>query len=223
MAKNRRNWLVNHIHDKALALALKDHAKGRMIDIGCGTKPYEKLAKPYVIEHVGVDREDPFNRNARVDVAAGAYEIPLGNDTFDTALSTAALEHLAEPEQALRECFRLLKPGGTAIYTVPFFWHIHMAPWDFYRFTRYGLEHVFKKAGFEIVDMKALSGFWVTFGQLFVYYLGRADKFRVVRWLRLVTLASLPIQGIAYLFDKLDRAEDWTWMYLIIARKPGVK
>ena len=220
MAKNLRNVLIYHLHDTALRSALAAHGKGRMIDIGCGTKPYESLAKPYVTEHVGLDREDPFNCNAKADIVGTAYEIPVEDASFDTAMSTAALEHLNEPEAALRECLRVLKPEGKALYTVPFFWQVHMAPWDFYRFTKFGLQHIFQKAGFEVVEIKALSGFWVTMAQLFIYYLARSDRFWILRKLRVVTLVSLPVQGLAYLLDKIDRAEDWTWMYLVVARRP---
>lgn len=221
MAKNLRNLLIYHLHDRALVTALSSHAVGRLLDIGCGTKPYEEMARPYVEEHVGLDRADPFNKLARVDVVGTAYEMPLDDATFDTAMSTAALEHLAEPEEALRECFRILKPGGKAIYTVPLFWHIHSPPWDYYRYTRFGLKHLFEKTGFEVIEINALSGFWATFGQLFVYYLARADRFAPIRYLRLVTIAALPVQAVAFVLDKLDKAEDWTWMYLVVAVKPA--
>lgn len=221
MAKTLRNFLIHHLHDKALEEALQAHASGRMLDIGCGTKPYEALAKSYVAEHIGLDRDDPFNKSAKIDIVGTAYDMPVESGSFDVAMSTAALEHLAEPDKALQECFRVLKPGGKAIYSVPLFWHVHMAPWDYFRYTKYGLQHVFEKAGFDVVEVKALSGFWTTFGQLFVYYLGRSDRFAPVRWLRIVTLLSLPIQAIAFVLDKLDKAEDWTWMYLIVARKPA--
>ena len=221
MARNRRNLLIYHFHDRALAAALARYATGRLIDIGCATKPYEVMARPFVAEHVGLDREQPFNSQARVDLVGTAYEIPTPDASFDTAMSTAALEHLAEPEQAIRECFRVLRDGSAAIYTVPFFWHLHSAPWDYYRFTRFGLQHLFEKAGFEVVELNALSGFWVTFGQLFVYYLARADRYRLIRASGLVTVAALLVQGLAYLLERIDRAEDWTWMYLVVARKPA--
>lgn len=90
-----------------------------------------------------------------------AYEIPAEDDAFDSALCTAVLEHLEEPESAIRECHRVLKPGACAVYTVPFIWHLHEEPRDFFRYSRYGLEYLFKKVGFEIVELEALSGFWV--------------------------------------------------------------
>jgi SAM-dependent methyltransferase len=219
MAKNIRNLLIHHFHDRALKVALEKYATGRLIDIGCGVKPYETMARPLVTEHVGLDRENPFNKGARVDLVGTAYAIPCGDAAFNVAMSTGALEHLAEPEEALRECFRVLKPGGHAIYTVPFFWHIHAAPWDYYRFTKFGLDHVFRKAGFEIVEIKPLAGFWVTFGQLFIYYLCRYEK-GFLKWTFIFPAISLLIQATAFALDWVDRAHDWTWMYLIVARKP---
>lgn len=218
--KDVKNLLIYHIHDRELSRLAAKYFSGRMIDIGCGTKPYEGLLRPHVSEHVGVDREQPFNTKARVDLVGTAYEIPVPDASFDCALSTAALEHLAEPEQALAECKRVLKAGGTAIYSVPFIWHVHMPPWDYYRFTEFGLRHVFEKSGFEVVEIKALSGFWVTFGQLSVYYLFRFNR-GPLRYIPVIPLLGLLIQGIAYLLDKLDKAEEWTWMYMIVARKPA--
>lgn len=204
--------------DKELSRCAKQYLSGRLIDIGCGIKPYAHMLAPYISEHVGLDREQPFNQNAKVDLVGTAYEIPAVNNSFNSALSTAALEHLAEPEIALRECHRVLKPGGVAVYTVPFIWHVHAAPWDYVRFTNFGLKHLFEKTGFEIIEIKALSGFWVTFGQLFVYYLFRFHR-GPLRYIPVIPLLGLLVQGIAYLLDRLDKAEDWTWMYLVVAKK----
>jgi len=67
----------------------------------------------------------------------------------------------------------VLKRGGFALYSVPFIWHLHEEPRDFFRFTKYGLAHLFTKVGFEVVELRALSGFWVTFGALLSYNLAR--------------------------------------------------
>jgi SAM-dependent methyltransferase len=217
MARELKNLLVNYIHDRALeqfASLLND----RMIDIGCGTKPYEELFAPYVREHVGVDHVDTLHDKSNIDIFGTAYDIPVSDESFDCAVCTAVLEHLEEPELALRECHRILKPGGVAIYSVPFIWHLHEEPRDFLRFSKYGLQYLFTKTGFEIVELKALSGFWVTFGQLFVYNLHRFNR-GPLRWLRIVDAVGLLLQAISYVLDRVDKTEQWTWMYLIVARK----
>ena len=218
VAKELKNLLVNHIHDKNLSGEIEKHFRGRLIDIGCGTKPYAGLTKRYVTEHIGVDHEGTFHSKKNVDLIGTAYAIPAPDASFDCALCTAVLEHLEEPEQGLRECHRLLKSGGTAIYSVPFIWHLHEEPRDFYRFSKYGLDYLFKKAGFEVIEIKALSGFWVTFGQLFVYNLHRFN-YGPLRWLRIIDALGLMVQGMAYLLDRFDRTEQWTWAYMVVARK----
>lgn len=149
-----------------------------------------------------------------------AYAIPAGDGSFDSALSTAALEHLAEPELALRECFRVLKPGGTAVYTAPFIWHTHAEPWDFYRFTSYGLEHIFSKCGFEVMEISPLAGYWVTAVTLFNYYIGRFHR-GPMKFVPIIPVLALLLQGIGFILQSIDRAEQWTWMYRVIARKPS--
>lgn len=129
------------------------------------------------------------------------------------------MEHLEEPERAIRECYRLLKPGGVAVYGVPFIWHLHEEPRDFFRYTKYGLQYLFEKVGFEIIELNALSGLWVTFGQLLVYNLYRVNR-GPLRWLRIIDAVGVLIQLVSYVLDRVDKTEEWTWMYIIVARKP---
>jgi SAM-dependent methyltransferase len=129
------------------------------------------------------------------------------------------LEQLEEPEIALRECFRVLHPGGHAIYSIPFIWHVHEEPRDFYRYSKYGIKYLFEKVGFEIIEIKALSGFWVTFGQLFVYNLYRFNR-GPLRWAHIIDIIGLFIQIVSYGLDRIDKTEKWTWMYMVVAKKP---
>jgi SAM-dependent methyltransferase len=213
-----KNLLINSIHKRELTRVAKAYLVGRLIDIGCGTKPYAEFLKPYVTEHIGVDHEATSHSKDNVDLFGTAYAIPVPDVSFNSALCTAALEHLEEPEQALRECYRVLKSGGVAIYSVPFIWHLHEEPRDFFRFSKYGLDYLFKKVGFEIIEIKALSGFWITFGQALVYNMYRFNR-GPLRWFKIIDVVGLMLQGMAYLLDHFDRTEQWTWAYLVVARK----
>src|SRR3954451_9355704 len=89
--RNEFNWLAHRHLDNALALAARDHARGRLLDVGCGMKPYEGLFAPFVSEHVGVDHPDSLHDLSAVDVLSDAYEIPLEASSFDTVLMTELL------------------------------------------------------------------------------------------------------------------------------------
>jgi len=214
-----KNWLVQSIVKNTLKAFAPIYLKGDLLDIGCGIKPYHDLLKPYVNKHIGIDYPGTLHGLHSIDIFCTAYHIALADASFDSAICNAVLEHLEEPEQAIRECYRVLKPGGVAIYSVPFIWHVHEAPRDFFRYSRYGLRYLFEKAGFELVEIRPLSGFWVTFGQLFVYQLYRLQR-GPLRFVPIIPLLGLLVQLVAYVLDRLDKTESWTWMYMVVARKP---
>jgi len=219
MAKEIKNILINHIHNRQLEKYVKKYFTGLLIDIGCGAKPYKDLLEPYIASHVGIDHQYTLHNKSNIDRFGTAYDIPAKDGEFDCALCTAVLEHLEEPEKALRECYRILRSGGVAIYSVPFIWHLHEEPSDFYRFSKYGLKYLFEKVGFEIIEINALSGFWITFGQLFVYNIYRFNR-GPLRFIPVIPLIGFIVQGMGYLLDWIDKTEQWTWMYMVVARKP---
>ena len=220
MARQLKNLLVNRIHDRRLETLARQYLAGSVVDVGCGTKPYRSMLKPFVTRHLGIDHPASPHDPSDIDIAATAYALPIRSGAVDGALCTAVLEHLEEPGDAVRECLRILKPGGIAIYSVPFIWHPHEEPRDFYRYTEHGLAYLMTKAGFETVEIIPLAGFWVTFGQLFAYYLARLDR-GIIRRLRLLVPAYLIVQAAAYGLDRLDRAEQWTWAYMAVVRRPA--
>jgi SAM-dependent methyltransferase len=221
-----RDWLVYHIGERALKAALLEafaqNPPGRLLDLGCGSNPYVGMTAGHVTKHIGLDHPTSGHDRSAVDVSASAYAIPFRSDTFTTVMCSSVLEHLEEPEAALRETARIMAPEACAVFITPFIWHIHEEPRDFYRYSRYGLEHLFTKAGFDRIEVRPLSGFWVTFGQLFVHQLYRLQR-GPMRWIPVIPLLGLVIQLVALLLDALDRApgsRKWTWAYLTVARKP---
>jgi len=196
---------------------VKIHFHGKLIDIGCGTKPYRKCLSGLVTEHVGVDHADCLHDKNHIDLLGTASCIPVESASFDCALCTTVLEHIEEPESALRECRRVLKDGAVAVYSVPFIWHIHERPRDFYRFTNYGLKYLFEKVGFEVLEIKPLSGFCVTFGQLLVYFL-YSFNVKPIKYIPVIPALGMLIQAVCYLLSKVDRSYIWTWAHIVVAR-----
>jgi ubiquinone/menaquinone biosynthesis C-methylase UbiE len=215
-------YVVARVAGQQIKARAKKYFSGKMLDIGCGDKSKRYLVGEYVEEHIGLDHEGCLHNKTNIDLIGTAYEIPEKSETYDCVLCTAVLEHLENPQKALHEAYRVLKPGGYVIYTVPFFWHIHEAPRDFYRYTRYGLEYLFEAADFEIVEIKPLSGFWVTFGSEMNYYINSITP----RYLRFISNIFIVINNIVFqFFNRIDQkihpaSDKWTWMYMVVARKP---
>jgi SAM-dependent methyltransferase len=215
------NWLIFSILNPQIKEKLRLYAAGSMLDIGCGEKPYREMAAPYVDEHIGVDWENTFYDQSNIDIFGTIYHIPTVDESFDTVLCTDVLEHSQEPGLALAEAFRVLKPGGYAIYTVPLFWHLHEEPHDYFRFTKYGLKYLFEKNRFEIIEIKALSGFFVTFGQEMSYFLHglrKGGRLNPLWWI-IPPFLHL-VQAVAYLLGKIEKTGRYTVEYIVVVRKP---
>jgi len=214
-AYNASRIAGRHIRDRA-----SEYFSGRLLEIGAGSKIKGLLVGEFVDEHVGLDIAASPHYTENLDIIGSALDMPIDDEEFDCALSTAVLEHLEDPQRALNEAYRILKPGAHAIYTMPLFWHLHEEPRDFFRYTKHGLQHLFTSAGFEVVELKPLSGFILTFGTELAYYLRRFKRGRVSK--RLVDLVTVLINLIAPRLDQLGslRDEKFTWMYLVVARKP---
>ena len=153
-----------------LTQAAATYAKGRLVDLGCGTKPYEPLFLPHVSEYFGVDSKEAssahYGSATRADYFADCTDTKLEAESFDTLLSTQVMEHIYDTQAYLRESNRLLKKGGVGIFTVPFVWPTHAEPFDYYRFTRYSLETLFMEHGFTIEKIEPLGGAYATLIQM---------------------------------------------------------
>lgn len=213
------NFLINIIFEENFLELANKFTKGKLIDIGCGVKPYKDMLSHLVSEHIGVDHHITVHDKSNIDLFGTAYSIPAEGNTFDSAICTAVLEHLEEPEQAIRECHRVLKPGGYAIYSVPFIWHLHEQPRDFFRYSKYGLQYLFEKAGFEVIEVRPLSGFAVTFIQLHLYVINGKFNRGIIKRIGILRLYSYLMQKLGLFLNKHDNTKEWTWMYTAVVKK----
>lgn len=222
---NRRlhNWLVYNIGDNFL-LKNAPLYTGVMYDLGCGEAPYKEFFLKYADQYVGVDWAGSFH-DTKADVAADLNKpVPIESVVADTIVSFSVMEHLCEPQNMLNEAHRILKPGGNIILQVPWQWWIHEAPYDFYRYSPYGLKYMFEKAGFADVVVEPQSGFFTTWVMKFNYFSSRFVR-GPKPWKALVLVALVPFwtlgQLVAPWLDKLD----FNWSlessgYYVTARKP---
>ena len=162
---NHPYYIQYHFLFKDLKDAVSKYAKGDLLDIGCGNKPYAPYFDGLLNSYVGCDIVQS-DRNL-VDIICPATDIPLPNESKDTVFSTQVIEHVADHQALLNEAYRILKPGGHVIVSGPMAWEHHEEPYDFFRFTKYGFEYIFEKAGFTDVEIIPNGGKWDMIGQLF--------------------------------------------------------
>jgi len=203
--------------EQALVYAAERYAEGRLVDLGCGSKPWRRLLAPHISEHIGVDRMDSRRAPGSVDVIASVYDIPLDDGYADTLLMSAVLEHLERPDRALSEAHRLLAPGGHLILTAPLFWPLHEQPRDFFRYTPHGLRFLIEQAGFQVVEIVPLSGVWTTISLELSYALRRYRRGALTP---LVDGLTRGAQWLAARWELVDFQPRFSWSHLVVALRP---
>lgn len=120
--------------------------QGKVLDIGCGDRWVERALPPGTA-YVGLDYPPTVSLGyaGRPDVFADAQRLPFPNDSFDTVILMDVLEHLPQPEAAIVEARRALKPGGTLVVQVPFLYPLHDEPHDYQRWTVHGLHTMLRR------------------------------------------------------------------------------
>ena len=185
------------------------YAHGPLLDLGCGTKPYEIMFAPHVCEHVGCDVVQSSEH--RVDVICQANELAFEDATFDTILSTQVIEHVADHGGLISEAYRLLRKNGVFIVSGPMYWPLHEEPYDFFRFTEHGFRFLLESAGFSVVEILQNGGQWALCGQVLIHSI---EGTRLARRFVIRAINKL----FAYLDDRRPIKHN-TMNYVIVARK----
>lgn len=221
---NRRthNWIVYKINDRFLR-KYSGLYRGKLYDLGCGNAPYREFFMRYAEQYIGVDWSKS-NYGVGADLLADLNEsLPIESGTADTVVSLSVLEHLYNPEKMILEAYRILKVDGAIVLQVPWQWWIHEAPYDYFRYSPYGLMHLLVKAGFRNVDIEPTCGFFTTWFLKLIYFSNRF--IRGPRFWRGILRALLTpiwyiLQVTSPVLDKLD--SNWALEaqgYFVTARK----
>lgn len=220
---NRRshNWLIYDIGDAWLT-RFSDRYNGHLYDLGCGEMPYKNWLLNYADSYTGVDWGNSIHE-IKADILANLNEpLPIKSEVADTVMSLSVMEHLREPQVFLNEAYRILKPSGSMVLQVPFMWWVHEAPYDFYRYTRFGLQYMFEKAGFTDINIYPQTGFWVMWTLKFNYQSTRLVRgpwpIRKVAALLMRCIWAID-QRIAPWLDRHWKCEGETAGYFVVARK----
>ena len=211
-----KNWLVWRI-DRRHVASVAHLAYGDVLDIGCGEQPLRPLFQGRVDRIWGIDHPRTLHPDEKIDVFGTALCLPFRSQSFDAALCFQVLEHVPEPLELLREARRVLKPGGHLILTAPHIWNLHEQPHDYFRYTLYGLEHLFRRAGFEVTEIRPMAGYFVTASARFCYFLAHFDRWGLQV---IVKPAYLVVQAIGGLLDRIYCDTTETWNYLAVGRVP---
>ena len=150
--------LLHQFSDEAL---IKYAKKKNVLDAGAGRLAYKGLVSKYAKKYTSSD----FTKtHPDLDVVCDIEKLAFKKEEFDLVFCSQVLEHVPHPQKALKEMNRVLKKKGKVIITVPMLGYIHNAPYDFYRYTKYGLELMAKEAGFKVLELEEIGGFFSFLG-----------------------------------------------------------
>ncbi len=180
--------------------AIEAHAalgRYRVLDVGCGEKPYEPLFAPYAAAYVGVDPVD----NPRAELRGFVEDLPVADASFDVVLCNQVLEHCDDPAKAVSELRRVTAPGGRVLLSTHGVMAYHPSPTDYWRWTHAGLEKLFADNGaWASVRVTPASGTTACLGMLLAMYLDLA-----FRRARVGALARPLVSGINVAAGAIDR------------------
>lgn len=130
------------------------------LDIGCGAAANRAVLQEKGNRYVGLD----LVAYSGPDIQATAAQLPFEDGAFDFIVCDSVLEHVYDPWTVCGEIFRVLKPGGEALFIVPFTYKSHAAPFDFYRYTKSGLHTLLRN--YRTVTMYSFGGFFHVVGHM---------------------------------------------------------
>ena len=148
--------------------------KGNILDFGCGSKPYERLfinAKKYI--GIDIKSSGHNHKDSKVNFFYDGKSIPFADNSFDCVVCFEVFEHVFNIDDVCSEIARVLKPNGLFLATIPFAWEEHEVPYDFARYTSFGIRHILIKNNFHVIEIIKSTTSVLAIGQLFINYISQ--------------------------------------------------
>lgn len=201
--------------------SLAPQISGHLLDIGCGRKPYKSLFK--VDSYLGLDIENPGHSHEQedIDVFYDGKTFPFPDNHFDSALCNQVLEHVFNPEEFVAEIQRVLKPGGKLLLTVPFAWDEHEQPFDYARYSSFGLKDLFERNGFVIREHRKSVNNVAALFQLvnaYIYKITLTNSYPINTLFALVLMFPFTLLGLTLGFI-LPKNNDFYLDNILLAEK----
>lgn len=223
-----RPWSPTWLHMRPLIRSLHEAsraAKGTVLDVGCGNKPYRSLFGSQVSEYFGIDL--PPESGTHPDVVGLGSDLPFRAASFETVLCSQVLEHVPNPDRIIGEIARVMKLGGRLILTAPQAWRLHEIPHDYYRYTSFGLSYLLEEHHLKVLRLEPLGGSYALAGQVLLntlfHSLGKAlgpERHWLRRSVILITAPLVIVTNIWFgLWDTIAQDTDDALSYLIVAEK----
>lgn len=204
---------------RELRRLLPQYVSGDVIDLGCGLTPYRRYLPPEVKLYHTLDLHPRIDE---ITYIGDVQNMPMvANSSYDSALCFEVLEHLPHPFAALQEIYRILRPRGTLILSVPHLSRLHDQPHDYFRFTHYGIKTLLHEAGFEVVTIVPKGGLLAFLGhQLSTAVLCTSWTIPIIHqigWL----INKWAITLLTYVIDQwTQNSRLFALGYIAVARKP---
>ncbi len=211
-----RRELVRHIGLCASAMT------GKILDVGCGKKPYQKLFTN-AGEYIGMDIEISGHDHSQeeIDVFYDGKTFPFADQSIDSVLTNQVFEHVFNPHEFISEINRVLKSEGQLLITVPFVWDEHEQPFDYGRYSSFGIKHILEKHDFEILKQyKSGTGIQAVIQLINLYiYKKFYSRHRPLNYVLTVLFIS-PFNLLGFLLSVYKRKDSDLFLdNVILARK----
>ena len=182
-----------------------------LLEVGAKNKNYFKNISN--IKRITLD----INANNKPDIVSDICDLRnISDNSFDYVVMLEVLEHVHNPQLAIIEVYRVLKKDGILLMTTPFLFPIHDAPYDFFRYTKYGLTLLCKN--FNYISVKNFDYFFVSIWTLFSRLTMVKSKKQQIIGIS-IFIISLPFLPVAIILDYFTKIDLFTSRYITIAKK----